>query len=149
MTFTLPNIILNWILTAKFAKTNLYLLFNCIKQTSLWKFHCQKSKLWPFFKPGNSRFERCAVMAIAEIISDILLWTPSHGLAKAGWPARTYIQQLCANTGCSPEDLPEEMDDREGWQERVRDIHADAVTWWWWWWWWLEQKQSPSEKYKG
>ena len=25
----------------------------------------------------------------------ILLWTPSHGWAKAGRPARTYIQQLC------------------------------------------------------
>ena len=35
-----------------------------------------------------------------ELISDILLWTPSHGRAKAGRPARTYIQQFCANTGC-------------------------------------------------
>ena len=25
------------------------------------------------------------------------------------------------------------MDDRKGWQERVRDICADGVTWWWWW----------------
>ena len=24
--------------------------------------------------------------------------------------------------------LPEVMDDREGWQERVRDIHADGMT---------------------
>ena len=31
----------------------------------------------------------------------------------------------------SPEDLPEAMDDREGRQERVRDICADATTWWW------------------
>ena len=37
----------------------------------------------------------------------VLLWTPSHGRAKAGQPARTYIQQLCADTGCIPEDLPE------------------------------------------
>ena len=29
-----------------------------------------------------------------EIISDIILWTPSHGRAKVGRPARTYIQQL-------------------------------------------------------
>ena len=34
-----------------------------------------------------------------KIISKILQWTPSHGWAKAGRPARTYIQQLCANTG--------------------------------------------------
>ena len=32
--------------------------------------------------------------------------------AKAGRPARTYIQQLCADTGCSLEDLPGVMDDR-------------------------------------
>ena len=48
-----------------------------------------------------------------ELISDVLLWTPSYGRVKAGWPARTYIQQLCEDTGCSPEDLPEVMNDRE------------------------------------
>ena len=53
---------------------------------------------------------------------------PSHGRAKAGRPARTYIQQLCADTGCSLEDLPEAMDDREGWWERVREIPADGTT---------------------
>ena len=40
-----------------------------------------------------------------ELISDVLLWTPTYGRAKAGRPARTYIQQLCEDTGCSPEDL--------------------------------------------
>ena len=47
-----------------------------------------------------------------EIISDVLLWTPSHGRAKAGRLARTYIQQLSEDTECSPEDLPEAMNDR-------------------------------------
>ena len=65
-----------------------------------------------------------------ELISDVLLWTPIYGLAKAGRPARTYIQQLCENTGCSPEDLPESMNDREEWRERVRDIRASGTTWW-------------------
>ena len=69
-----------------------------------------------------------------ELITDVLLWTPSHGRTKAGRPARTYIQQLCANTGCSLEDLPEAMDDREGWRERVRDIRANGTAWWWWGW---------------
>ena len=40
-----------------------------------------------------------------DLISDVLLWTPSHGRAKAGRPARTYIQQFCADTWCRPEDL--------------------------------------------
>ena len=71
-----------------------------------------------------------------ELISDVLLWTPTYGCAKAGRPARTYIQQLCEDTGCNPEDLPEAMNDWEKWRERVRDIRAGGATWWWWWWWW-------------
>ena len=50
-----------------------------------------------------------------ELISDVHRWTPSHGRAKSGRPAITYIQQICADKGCSPEDLPEAMDDRGGW----------------------------------
>ena len=63
---------------------------------------------------------------------DVLLWTPTCGRAKAGRPARTYIQQLCEDTGCSSEDLPEAMNDREKWWERLRDIRASGRTWWWW-----------------
>ena len=68
-----------------------------------------------------------------ELIRDVLLWTPTHSRAKAGRPARTYIQQLCEDTGCCPEDLPRAMNDREEWRERVRDIRATSVIWWWWW----------------
>ena len=71
-----------------------------------------------------------------ELIRDVLLWIPTHGRAKAGRPARTYIQQLCEDTGCCPEDLPRAMNDREEWRERVRDIRATSAIWWWWWWWW-------------
>ena len=69
-----------------------------------------------------------------ELISDVLLWTPTYGRAKAGQPAQTYIQQLCEDMGCSPEDLPEAMNNRENWCKRVRDIHASRTSWWWWWW---------------
>ena len=72
-----------------------------------------------------------------ELIRDVLLWIPTHGRAKAGRPARTYIQQLCEDTGCCPEDLPRAMNDREEWRERVRDIRAASTIWWWWWWWLL------------
>ena len=67
-----------------------------------------------------------------ELISDVRLWTPAYGQAKAGQPARTYIQQLCEDTGCNPEDLPKAMNDREKWWERVRDIRAIGTTWWSW-----------------
>ena len=63
-----------------------------------------------------------------ELISDVILWTPTYGRAKAGRPTRTYIQQLCEDTGCSPEDLPEAMNDRKKRRERFRDIRASG-TW--------------------
>ena len=66
-----------------------------------------------------------------ELISDILLWTLSHGRTKVGRPARTYIQKLCADTGYNLEDLLGAMDDRDGWRERVREIRAGGTTWWW------------------
>ena len=63
-----------------------------------------------------------------ELISDVLLWTTTLDRAKAERPARTYIQQLCEETGCCPEDLPEAMNDREKGRERVRDIRASSTT---------------------
>ena len=68
-----------------------------------------------------------------DLISDLLQWTPTYGRSKAGQPARTYIQQLCEDTGCSPEDLPEAMNDREKLRERIRDTRPGGMTWWWWW----------------
>ena len=67
-----------------------------------------------------------------KLISDVLLWTPTYGRAKAGRPARTYIQPLCEDMGCSLEDLPEAMNDREKWREGIRDIRASGTTCWWW-----------------
>ena len=106
-----------------------------------WKQHPTKQQLYSLLSPIIKSIQVRRIRHAAhcwrsedELITDALLWTPSHGRAKAGRPARTYIQQLCADIGCSPEDLLEEMDDREGWRERVRDIRADSVIWWWWWW---------------
>ena len=36
---------------------------------------------------------------------------PTHGCASAGRPARTYLQQLCTDIGCSLKDLPGAVDD--------------------------------------
>ena len=68
-----------------------------------------------------------------EFISNVLLWT-SYGRGKAGRRARTYIQQLWEDTGCSPEDLPEAINEWEEWRERVRVMCACGTTWWWCWW---------------
>ena len=103
-----------------------------------WRQHPTKHHLYghlpPITKPIKVRPTRHAGHCWRirdELISDLLLWTPSYCRAKAGRPARTYLQQVCEDTECSPEDLPEAMNDREEWRKRVRDIRAGGMTWWW------------------
>ena len=50
---------------------------------------------------------------------------PRYGRAKAGRPARSDIQQLCEDTGCSPEDLLEAMNDRGGVAREGQGIDDD------------------------
>ena len=104
-----------------------------------WQQHPTKHQLYghllPITKTIQARWTRHAGhcwRSRDELISDALLWTPTYSQAKAGWPARTYIQQLCEDMGCSPKDLSEAMNNREKWRERVRDIRASGTTWWWW-----------------
>ena len=80
----------------------------------------------------RTRYEGHCWRSRNELISDVLLWTPTYGRAKAERPARTYVKQLCEETWCSHEDLSEAMNDREKWREKVRDIRASGTTWWWW-----------------
>ena len=101
-----------------------------------WKQHSTKQQLYGHLPPitktikvRRTRHAEYCCRSKDELISDELQLTPSHGRGKAGRSARTYIQQLCADTECSPEDMPEAMDDREGWRERVRDIPVDGATW--------------------
>ena len=57
-----------------------------------------------------------------ELISNILLWICAHGYASVGQPARTYIHQLCTDTGCSLEDLPGMIDAKNRWWERGNSV---------------------------
>ena len=56
-----------------------------------------------------------------ELISVVLLLTPSHRQACVGRPARIYLQQFCTDAWCSLEDRPEAMDNRDKWRERERE----------------------------
>ena len=105
-----------------------------------WRQHPTKRQLYghqpPIMKTTQVRWTRHAGhcwRSRDELISDVLLWTSTYGWEKAGRPARTYIQQLSEDTGCSSEDLPKAINDREKWRERVRDIRAGGMTWRWWW----------------
>ena len=135
-----------WTLTKRLEKKidgNYTRMLRAILNKS-WQQHPTRSQLYghlpPITKTIQARRTRHAGhcwRSKDEIVSDILLWTPAYGQSKAGGPARTYIQQLCDDTGCNSKDLPEAMNDRETWRERVRDIRASRTTWWWWWWWYI------------
>ena len=131
-----------WTLTKRLEKKldgNYTRMLRAILNKS-WRQHPTRRQLYGHLSPITKTIQvRLARLAghcwrsKDELVSDVLLWTPTYGQAKAGRPARTYIQQLCEDTGCNPEDLPEAMNDRERWREMVKDIRAGGTTWWWWW----------------
>ena len=128
-----------WTLTKRLEKKldgNYTRMLRAILNRS-WQQHPTRRQLYshlpPITKSIQARWTRHAGhcwRSKDEIVSDVLLWTPTYGQAKAGRPARTYIQQLCDDMGCNLEDLPEAMNDRETWRERVRDIRASCTSWW-------------------
>ena len=102
-----------------------------------WRQHPTKHQLYGYLPPimktiqvRRTRHAEHCWRSKDDLISDVLQWTPSHGRAKVGRPARTYIQQVCTDTGCSLEDLPGAMDDRERLRKRVREIRAGGATLW-------------------
>ena len=127
-----------WTLTKRMEKKlddNYTRMLHAILNKS-WRQHPTKQQLYGHLPPIMKTIKVCRTRHVGhcwrskdELIRDVLQWTPSHGRAKAERLARTYIQQFCADMGCSPDHLPEAMDYREGWQERVRDICADGTMW--------------------
>ena len=63
-----------------------------------------------------------------NLISKILLWAPSLRHANVGRWTRTYLQQLCTDTGCSPQDLLEAIHDWDEWQWNVGEICTSSTT---------------------
>ena len=126
-----------WTLTKRLEKKlngNYTTMLRAILNQS-WRQHPTRHQLYghlpPITKTIQFRWTRHAGHSWRsrdEFISDVLLWTPSYGRTKAGRPARKYIQHFCKDMGCSPEDLPKAMNDREEWQERIRDIRAGGTT---------------------
>ena len=87
-----------------------------------WKQHPIKQQLYGYMHPitktiqvRRTRHAELSWRSGGQLIIDILLWTPSHGRTKAGQLATTYKQQLCADSGCSLEDMPGARDERDGW----------------------------------
>ena len=113
-----------WTLTKRLEKKlngNYTRMLRAILKKS-WRQHLTRHQLYGHLPPITKTIQARRTRHVGhcwrsrdELLSDILLWTPTYGRAKAGRPARTYTQQLCEDTGCNSEDLPEAMKDREKW----------------------------------
>ena len=100
-----------WMLTKRIEKKldgNYTRMLRTILNKS-WRQHPTKQQLYghqpPMMKTIKIRRTRHCWRRRDVLIRDVLLWTPSHRRAKAGRPARTYIQQFCANSGWRSESL--------------------------------------------
>ena len=81
-----------------------------------WKQHLRKQQpsISKTIQVRRTRYEGHCLRSKDELISDVLMWTLSHGRVSVGWSVRTFLQQLVADTGCNLEDLLETMDERDG-----------------------------------
>ena len=103
-----------WMLTKQQEKkldSNYTRMLRAILNKS-WRQHPTRHELYghqpPIMKTIQVRWTRHAGhcwRSRDELISDVLLSTPKYGRAKAGRPARTYIQQLCEDMGWTIERL--------------------------------------------
>ena len=118
-----------WTLTKRLEKKldGNYTRMLCAILNKSWRQHPTRHQLYGHLPPitktiqvRRTRHAGHCWRSRNELISDVLLWTPTHD--------RAYIQQLCEDTGCCPEDLPSAKNDREEWRERVRDIRATSAT---------------------
>ena len=103
-----------------------------------WKQHPTKKQLYGHLPPITQTIRERRTRHAGhcwrsnELISDVLLWAPTHGRTRPGRPTKTYIEQLSEDSGCHAEDLPRAMSDREEWRKRVMAIRATSTTRWWW-----------------
>ena len=91
-----------------------------------WKEHPTKighygniSPLTSIIRIRRTRFAGHCYRSEEEIVKYVLLWTPNHGTTQIGRSRKTYIKQLCDDTGLTTEELKTAMKDRTTWKTIV------------------------------
>ena len=99
-----------------------------------WQSHTTNEKLYEkmpritqSIRQQRMRFVGHSFRSKEELAGDVLLWQPKHGKQSAGRPKKTYIDQLISDTGCSYQELPAAMGDRDEWRKRVMANRASST----------------------
>ena len=71
-------------------------------------------KVTDTIKERRLRFSGHCWRSKEEVVHKLLLWEPRHGRRRRGRPPRTFINQLCDDTGLEKEDLEKAMENRDG-----------------------------------
>ena len=95
------------------------------KLNKSWNQHPTKQQLYGHLPPISKTIQirrtrhagRCW-RSKDELISVVVLWTPTHGRTSVGRPAKT----------CSLDDLPVAIDNRDEWQQRERQTDRQTET---------------------
>ena len=113
----------------------------CTVLNKSWKQHFIKKQLYGHLHPISQTIQvrqtRCGALLKEKgrIHKQLpLMDSSAHGCASVGWSGKNYLHQFCVGTRCNLEDLPEAMDDKDGWWERVRELRVVSATLWRWWW---------------
>ena len=97
-----------WTLTKLLEKK---LDWNCVRMlrailNKSWKQHPTKQQLYGYLVPISKQIKIRRTKHVGhcwgskdELISDVLQWSLSHGRSSVDLPKRTYLQQLCMDTG--------------------------------------------------
>ena len=80
------------------------------------------SKISLVIKDRRMRFAGHCYRSKEEVISELMLWKPTHGTVKPGRPFKTYTKQLTEDCEYHFEDLHNAMSDREVWRSRVNMV---------------------------
>ena len=124
-----------WTLTKRMEKkldSNYTRMLQAILNKTLWQ-HPTKQLLFATYHPPR-KLSKLDEPDMQDTAGEVRRNSHDTFMVPFTWTgkSRTYIQQLCADTGYSLENMLGAMDDRDVWWERVRDIRVGIVTWLWW-----------------
>ena len=93
----------------------------------LWKDNINNKTLYAGLPPRTTKIMERRLQFIGhcqrsdtELVSKVLLWTPTKGKRKRGRPSRNYIQQLEEDIQLKLEEAKTALLDRDTWREPVK-----------------------------
>ena len=107
----------------------------CAALNKYWKQHLTKQQLHGHLPPISQTIQvwQASIARHCWWSKDEHIWSRSPEHTSVGQPAKTYIHQLCADTGYCLVDFPSVIAERNEWRERVKGICAVSTPWWRWW----------------